>query len=89
MEQGRDTKYASDYLSALGFEQSRKLPAKTILVTCIGATIGKTGIISAAGSCNQQINAIIPNHGAFKGGKTKCVKIGNGGNGVNGCVIEG
>ena len=24
-----------------------------------------------------------------KGGKTKCVKIGNGGNGVNGCVIEG
>ena len=65
LEQGRDTKYASDYLSALGFEQSRKLPAKTILVTCIGATIGKTGIISAAGSCNQQINAIIPNHGAF------------------------
>lgn len=24
-----------------------------------------------------------------KGGKTKCVKIGNGGNGVSGCVIEG
>lgn len=23
-----------------------------------------------------------------KGGKTKCVKIGNGGNGVSGCVIE-
>ena len=65
LEQGRDTKYASDYLSALGFEQSQKLPAKTILVTCIGATIGKTGISSVAGSCNQQINAIIPNYGAF------------------------
>lgn len=26
---------------------------------------------------------------SYKGGKTKCVKIGNGGNGVNGCVIEG
>ena len=65
LEQGRDTKYASDYLSAFGFEQSRKLPAKTILVTCIGATIGKTGISSVVGSCNQQINAIIPNYGAF------------------------
>lgn len=60
LEQGIDTKYASDHLSELGFEQSRKLPANTILVTCIGATIGKTGIITVAGSCNQQINAIIP-----------------------------
>ena len=61
LEQGIDTKYASDHLSELGFEQSRKLPANTILVTCIGATIGKTGIITVAGSCNQQINAIVPN----------------------------
>ena len=60
LEQGIDTKDASDHLSELGFEQSRKLPANTILVTCIGATIGKTGIITVAGSCNQQINAIIP-----------------------------
>ena len=48
-------------MSELGFEQSRKLPVNTILVTCIGATIGKTGIITVAGSCNQQINAIVPN----------------------------
>ena len=61
LEQGIDTKYASDHLSELGVEQSRKLPANTILVTCIGATIGKTGIITVAGSCNQQINAIVPN----------------------------
>ena len=61
LDQGIDTRYASDHLSELGFEQSRKLPANTILVTCIGATIGKTGIITVAGSCNQQINAIVPN----------------------------
>ena len=61
LEQGIDTKYASDHLSELGFEQSRKLPVNTILVTCIGATIGKTGIITVEGSCNQQINAIVPN----------------------------
>ena len=65
LEQGRDTKYARDYLSLLGFEQSRKLPVNTILVTCIGATIGKTGINTVSGSCNQQINAIIPNNGAY------------------------
>lgn len=61
LEQGIDTKFASDHLSELGFEQSRKLPVNTILVTCIGATIGKTGITTVAGSCNQQINAIVPN----------------------------
>ena len=61
LDQGIDIRYASDHLSELGFEQSRKLPANTILVTCIGATIGKTGIITVAGSCNQQINAIVPN----------------------------
>ena len=31
----------------------------TILVTCIG-TIGKIGILTEEGTCNQQINAIIP-----------------------------
>ena len=36
------------------------MPANTVLVTCIGATIGKTGLISVEGSCNQQINAIVP-----------------------------
>ena len=30
-------------------------------MTCIGATIGKTGYIHNAGICNQQINAILPN----------------------------
>ena len=50
---------AQDNLSIKGFEISRKLPIKSILVTCIGATIGKTGFIRKEGTCNQQINAII------------------------------
>ena len=49
-----------DRLSQKGYEASRKLKAHSVLVTCIGATIGKTGLISKEGACNQQINAIIP-----------------------------
>jgi len=52
---------SDDKLSELGFSKSRKLPKNSILVTCIGATIGKTGIIRVEGTSNQQINAIIPN----------------------------
>lgn len=65
LEQGININRASDNLSLLGFEQARKIPAKSILVTCIGATIGKTGLTTLEGSCNQQINAIIPNHTAI------------------------
>ena len=61
LEQGKNVINSSDHLSDSGFEQSRQLPINSILVTCIGATIGKTGLISVIGSCNQQINAIIPN----------------------------
>ena len=60
LEQGKCVKRASDHLSLLGFEHARKLPVKSVLITCIGATIGKTGLITIEGSCNQQINAIIP-----------------------------
>ena len=48
-------------LSFVGFKKSRKLPPNSVLVTCIGATIGKTCINKEECSCNQQINAIIPN----------------------------
>ena len=60
LEQGINTTYSNDGLTSLGFEQSRKLPANSVLVTCIGATIGKTGLTIVEGTCNQQINAIIP-----------------------------
>ncbi|MBX1175797.1 restriction endonuclease subunit S [Campylobacter lari] len=54
-------KYAGDNLSKLGFDNARNIPKDTILVVCIGASIGKVGLSGIIGSCNQQINAIIPN----------------------------
>ena len=62
LEQGINTIEASDSLTELGFSVSRQLPGQSILVTCIGATIGKTGLIQKRGTCNQQINAIISNN---------------------------
>lgn len=49
----------SDSLSDLGVTQARLLPARTVLVTCIGATIGKTGFARVACATNQQINALV------------------------------
>ena len=48
-------------ISFLGLQVIRKLPANTLLVTCI-ASIGKNAILRADGACNQQINAIIPSN---------------------------
>lgn len=47
-------------LSEIGFSKVRKLLPGSILITCI-ASIGKNAILEKIGSCNQQINAIIPN----------------------------
>jgi len=47
-------------LSKKGFELSRKFPANSILFTCIGSTIGKSGISKKELTSNQQINAILP-----------------------------
>ncbi len=60
LDQGINTDKSVDGLSKIGYEHARHLPANSILVTCIGS-IGKTGLIRREGSCNQQINAIIPN----------------------------
>jgi len=46
-------------ITNLGLQVIRKLPADTLLVTCI-ASIGKNAILRNDGACNQQINAIIP-----------------------------
>ena len=60
LDQGINVCKSVDGLSKVGFESTRKTPAGSVLVTCIGATIGKTGLITKDGSCNQQINAILP-----------------------------
>ena len=50
-----------DGLSSAGMEIARCVQEKSTLVTCIGATIGKTGFVRKKGAFNQQINAILPN----------------------------
>jgi len=51
-------------LSKKGFDISRKFPKSSILFTCIGSTIGKSGIAPIELTSNQQINAIFP-HDSF------------------------
>ncbi len=57
-------KYVYDTITKLtrkGFDKTRKLPKGSVLVTCIGSTIGKMGMSSVEMSTNQQINSIIIN----------------------------
>lgn len=49
---------ARDSISDSGMKHMRLLPAMSVLVTCIGATIGKTGLARMACVTNQQINAL-------------------------------
>ena len=54
------------YVSVEGLKVLRPLPRDSVLVVCIGSTIGKTAMTSAEQSAtNQQINAIIPKAKAF------------------------
>jgi type I restriction enzyme S subunit len=52
---------ASRQLSKMGVSEVTIFPADTILMIGIGATIGKVSISRKPCSCNQQINAILPN----------------------------
>lgn len=47
-------------LGPSGLAKSRRVPSRSVLITCIGATIGKVGFNARAGATNQQINTIIP-----------------------------
>ena len=47
-------------LSRKGFSISRKFPKNSILFTCIGSTIGKSGMAHQELTSNQQINAVLP-----------------------------
>ena len=53
--------YDDSGLSLKGLEKGRLIKENSVLMVCIGATIGKTGINSIPVSCNQQINAFTPN----------------------------
>ncbi|WP_217902854.1 restriction endonuclease subunit S [Flavobacterium sp. J49] len=63
LEAGNNVFKSKDGLTELGVKKARYVPEFSTLVTCIGATIGKTGFIKTGGGFNQQINAIVPNKG--------------------------
>ena len=65
LDNGANVISSNDTVSNKGYLSARPLPELSVLVTCIGATIGKTGLIKKAGICNQQINAILPNKFIF------------------------
>ena len=50
------------HISTKAYLASRKLPIGSVLTTCIGI-VGKVGITKKEATCNQQINAILPNEG--------------------------
>lgn len=53
--------FSSSGLSKIGLTKGRLIKENSILMVCIGASIGKTGITLIPISCNQQINAFTPN----------------------------
>ena len=55
----KDITETKKYLTQEGLEAGRYIPKNSLLITCI-ASIGKNVILRQDGSCNQQINAIIP-----------------------------
>jgi type I restriction enzyme, S subunit len=60
LDAGYSVSEAREWLTAVGATKARLLSAYAVLVTCIGATIGKTGLSRVAGATNQQINAVEP-----------------------------
>lgn len=53
-----DIRYNNDGLSEIGLKKGRKMESGSILMVCIGATIGKIGFTEQVVSCNQQINSL-------------------------------
>jgi type I restriction enzyme S subunit len=56
--------YDNDGLSQKGLSEARKVAAGSVLMVCIGATIGKCGYCDREITTNQQINALTPTDGS-------------------------
>jgi len=56
--------YEKDCLSKTGLANARVVPAGSVLMVCIGATIGKCGYCDQDVTTNQQINALTPADGS-------------------------
>jgi len=52
---------SKDGLSEAGLKKGRLIEKDSVLMVCIGATIGKTALCEIPVSCNQQINSFTPN----------------------------
>lgn len=53
-----EIRYDNEGLSEQGLNNGRKMLKGSILMVCIGATIGKVGFVDRDVSCNQQINSL-------------------------------
>jgi len=53
-------RYNNEGLSKIGLEKGRLIEKNSILMVCIGGSIGKVNFIERDCSCNQQINALKP-----------------------------
>ena len=53
-------KFRDEGLSRKGVGMSRLVKKDSVLMVCIGASIGKTGYADRDCTCNQQINALMP-----------------------------
>jgi type I restriction enzyme S subunit len=56
--------YDKDGLSENGAESARIVPTGSVLMVCIGATIGKCGYCDRNVTTNQQVNALTPSDGS-------------------------
>ena len=56
-----EIRYDNNGLSEQGLSKGRKMVNGSILMVCIGASIGKVGFVDRDVSCNQQINSLTVN----------------------------
>lgn len=57
--------YYNEGLSEAGLKKARSVKAESVLMVCIGATIGKCGFCEREVTTNQQINSLTPFDGVF------------------------
>lgn len=60
LDAGKDVMGGKRSITPTGLAAVRGIPAGSVMVTCIGATIGKVAIARRSGATNQQINSIVP-----------------------------
>ena len=57
--------YKNQGLSKLGLNKARVVDSNSVLMVCIGATIGKVGFTEREVTTNQQINSLTPLKGDY------------------------